>query len=169
MRDKIGTISQIALAVGIIVLAIACIHKLREGRSQGPETVVKTVVDTLVIRDTIRVTQPVPVTVRVCDTIRVPVTVPGKTDTVWAQLPREEKIYQDSTFRAVVSGVMPSLDTIDVYRKTTTVTITNTVQLPAPRLSWGVQAGVGVTTSGSVMPYLGVGVQYRLGKKGHQK
>ena len=160
----------ITLIAGALLASAATLFLDRHiGHHPGPETVVKTVVDTLVIRDTIRITQPVPVTVRVRDTIRVPVTVPGKTDTVWAQLPREEKIYQDSTFRAVVSGVMPSLDTIDVYRKTTTVTITNTVQLPAPRLSWGVQAGVGVTTSGSVMPYLGVGVQYRLGKKGHQK
>ena len=167
MRDKIGTISQIALAVGIIVLAVACIHKLREGRSQGPETVVKTVVDTLVIRDTIRITQPVPVTVRVRDTIRVPVTVPGKTDTVWAQLPREEKIYQDSTFRAVVSGPAlseeygPRLDSIQVYSRTTIQYQTKTVYVEPSRWSIGIQAGYGASKDG-LTPYLGVGVQYRL-------
>lgn len=35
-----------------------------------------------------------------------------------AQLPREAKVYQDSTYRAVVSGYRPSLDTISIYQRT---------------------------------------------------
>ena len=127
-----------------------------------PTTVVKTVRDTIIIRDTITAYKPVPFNVYVVDTIRVPVTV-NKTDTVWAQLPRTAKVYQDSTYRAVVSGFRPSLDTISVYQRTKVITVTNNVRIPPPRWSWGVQAGVGVNAGGSVTPYLGIGIQYRLG------
>ena len=127
-----------------------------------PTTVVKTVRDTIIIRDTITAYKPVPFNVYVVDTMWVPVTV-SKTDTVWAQLPRTAKVYQDSTYRAVVSGFRPSLDTISVYQRTKVITVTNNVRIPPPRWSWGVQAGVGVNAGGSVTPYLGIGIQYRLG------
>lgn len=44
-------------------------------------------------------------------------------------LPRTQKRYEDSTYTAWVSGYEPRLDSIDVYRKTTTITkaITRTV------------------------------------------
>lgn len=127
-----------------------------------PQTIVKTVRDTLVIHDTITAYKPVPFNVYVVDTLWVPVTV-SKTDTVWAQLPRTAKVYQDSTYRAVVSGFRPSLDTISVYQRTKVITVTNNVRIPPPRWSWGVQAGVGMNAGGSVTPYLGIGIQYRLG------
>jgi len=44
------------------------------------------------------------------------------------QLPRTRKVYQDSTYRAVISGYEPNLDTISVYRKTQY--INNTVYVP---------------------------------------
>jgi hypothetical protein len=154
-KDILCLLFIIALAMGVSFFAAL------RFRYKGPETVVETRVDTLYLHDTIRVTQPVPVTVRVRDTIRIPVTVPGKTDTVWAQLPREEKVYQDSTYRAVVSGVFPQLDTIDIYRKNTVITVTNTVKVPPPRWSIGVQAGYGATRDG-LSPYIGIGVSYRL-------
>lgn len=82
----------------------------------------------------------------------------------------EQKVYEDpdSTYRAVVSGPSigqygPSLDTISVYQRTKVITVTNNVRIPPPRWSWGVQAGVGVNAGGSVTPYLGIGIQYRLG------
>ena len=131
-------------------------------RTTTPTIVVKTVRDTLVIHDTITAYKPVPFNVYVVDTMWVPVTV-SKTDTVWAQLPRTAKVYQDSTYRAVVSGFRPSLDTISVYQRTKVITVTNNVRIPPPRWSWGVQAGVGVNAGGSVTPYLGIGIQYRLG------
>ena len=131
-------------------------------RTTTPTIVVKTVRDTLVVHDTITAYKPVPFNVYVVDTMWVPVTV-NKTDTVWAQLPRTAKVYQDSTYRAVVSGFRPSLDTISVYQRTKVITVTNNVRIPPPRWSWGVQAGLGVNATGSLTPYIGVGIQYRLG------
>jgi hypothetical protein len=147
-----------ALMVVSGVLLWSDLHR----RDTTPTIVVKTVRDTLVIHDTITAYKPVPFNVYVVDTMWVPVTV-SKTDTVWAQLPRTAKVYQDSTYRAIVSGFRPSLDTISVYQRTKVITVTNNVRIPPPRWSWGVQAGVGVNAGGSVTPYLGIGIQYRLG------
>lgn len=149
------------LAVLMVVSGVLLWSDLHR-RDTKPQTVVKTVRDTLVMRDTIITYKPVPFNVYVVDTMWVPVTV-NKTDTVWAQLPRTAKVYQDSTYRAVVSGFRPSLDTISVYQRTKVITVTNNVRIPPPRWSWGVQAGVGVNAGGSVTPYLGIGIQYRLG------
>lgn len=149
------------LAVLMVVSGIMLWSDLHR-RTTPPTIVVKTVRDTIIIRDTITAYKPVPFNVYVVDTLWVPVTV-SKTDTVWAQLPRTAKVYQDSTYRAVVSGFRPSLDTISVYQRTKVITVTNNVRIPPPRWSWGVQAGVGVNAGGSVTPYLGIGIQYRLG------
>lgn len=149
------------LAVLMVVSGVLLWSDLHR-RDTTPTTVVKTVRDTIIIRDTITAYKPVPFNVYVVDTLWVPVTV-SKTDTVWAQLPRTAKVYQDSTYRAVVSGFRPSLDTISVYQRTKVITVTNNVRIPPPRWSWGVQAGVGVNAGGSVTPYLGIGIQYRLG------
>lgn len=132
-------------------------------RPRQPETVVIERIDTLVVRDTITAYKPVPFNVYVVDTLYYPVPVPGQHDTVWAALPWEEKEYQDSTYRAVVEGFRPGLKEIEVYRQKQVVTVTNTVQLPPPRWSWGVQAGVGASKNG-LTPYVGIGIQYRLGK-----
>lgn len=157
------------LAVLMVVSGIMLWSDLHR-RTTPPTIVVKTVRDTIILRDTITAYKPVPFNVYVVDTLWVPVTV-SKTDTVWAQLPRTAKVYQDSTYRAVVSGPSigqygPSLDTISVYQRTKVITVTNNVRIPPPRWSWGVQAGVGVNAGGSVTPYLGIGIQYRLGDFG---
>lgn len=131
-------------------------------RNKTPQTVVETRVDTLVVYDTITAYKPVPFNVYVVDTMWVPVTV-HEHDTIWAQLPREAKVYQDSAYRAVVSGFRPSLDSIEVYRKMQTVIVTQNVRIPPPRWSWGVQTGVGWNPGGGFSPYIGVGIQYRLG------
>ena len=159
MREEI--LSSIRFLVTLLLGASAgCIIAGLHKPSGGPETVVVTQVDTLVIRDTITAYKPVPFNVYVVDTMWVPVTV-HEHDTVWAQLPRTAKVYQDSTYRAVVSGFLPSLDTISVYQRTKVITVTNTVRTPAPRWSLGVQAGYGASKDG-LTPYIGVGVSYRL-------
>lgn len=161
-RERIGDILQVAVAAVISATVACCAMKCHGGTHTPPEPDVKT--DTVVVyhTDTVTAYKPVPFNVYVVDTMWVPVTVHER-DTVWAQLPREAKVYEDSTYRAVVSGFRPSLDTISVFRRTETITVTNNIRVPAPRWSWGVQAGVGLNTQGTVTPYVGVGIQYRLG------
>ena len=119
--------------------------------------------------DTLRVEKPVYVASKpIHDSIPVPVhdtTFIVRADTLY--LPKEQKEYRDSTYRAWVSGVSPSLDSIYVYQKTQT--ITQTISVPVvkkQRLNVGVQAGVGAIQpfgeqfKPKVGYYLGLGLQY---------
>ena len=118
-------------------------------------------IDTIYHRDTITAYTPVYVRERVTDTMLVAVTDTLRLhDTTFVQLPRTEREYADSTYRAVVSGYDPKLERIEVYRQTLEVTKTVTLQDPR-RWSLGIQAGVGVGIQG-LTPYLGVGVSYDL-------
>lgn len=104
----------------------------------------------------------------------LPVSVPDNAvsvpDSAFVDVPIERKVYQeDSVYRAVVSGYRPSLDSLLIFSKTTTITVTNTVPeyIPAPRKRWsfGITAGPSVlaTPSGQVHAGLGatIGLQYR--------
>ncbi len=130
-----------------------------------PQTIEKVRVDTTVVFDTIVRERPVYVTsyVERWDTLEVETILH---DTVRVELPIERKVYEeDSLYRAVVSGFRPSLDTLIVWPKTTTITIekTNTIQ-PS---KWGFGAAAGpsvlVTPGGKVYGGIGasVGLTYR--------
>lgn len=115
--------------------------------------------------DTIRIDTPVPVHhyIRQHDTAFIVLT-DVKVDTIkqLVYLPREAMVYKDSTYRAVVSGVQPRLDSIEVYQRTRTETITKTVKVP-DRKRWGLGVNVGAGWNGKqVQPFVGVGVQYNI-------
>lgn len=102
--------------------------------------------------------------------------VPTPTDSALVNVAIERKVYQeDSLYRAVVSGPRfgnagPSLDSLLVFSKTTTITVTNTVPETIfvesrKRWSFGITAGPSVlaTPGGQVHAGLGatIGLQYR--------
>jgi hypothetical protein len=93
--------------------------------------------------DTISIEKPKPYEVRIIDTMYVPVrdTI-VKYDTTYTPLPREQKVYADSTYRAVISGFDPSLDSMTVYRSQT-IMQTN-FATSRKRLSVGVGPSLGV-------------------------
>lgn len=167
MKDTIISATRMLVAVAIGASVVYLIDRARELHT-GPETVVIERVDTLVLRDTITAYRPVPYNVYVVDTLYVPVEVPGQHDTVWAALAWEEKEYRDSTYRAVVSGFRPSLDTIDVYRRTEIIEKERTVYVQPSRWSIGVQAGATLTDAG-VKPGIGIGIQYTLWPLGRSR
>lgn len=124
-------------------------------------------IDTLVVVDTVTITKPEYIVRRVVDSIPFYVIDTLKVhDTTVVYLPREEKVYEDSTYRAVVSGFEPSLDTIAVYPKTTVITQTEVKEVQMqPKWSIGVQGGVGVMVNDKGFhagPYIGIGIQYNL-------
>ena len=100
--------------------------------------------DTVVVRDTIVYDHPVEVIkwkekektvyVAVRDTV-------VRNDTAYVVLPREHKVYEDSSYKAEISGIEPRLEWIQVNQRT--VTITNTIQ-DKRRWTFGVTAGPGV-------------------------
>ena len=151
----------------LVALFLACNYAwYRKGYKNGENNAIETIItqiDTVVRYDSIKVVEPKYVAVKVVDTIRVPVPIPGKTDTLWAELPREQKTYkEDSVYVCAISGYQPQLDTLVVFPKTTTITVNNTVtQYKDPRFSLGVQAGYGVSKAG-LSPYIGVGISYNI-------
>lgn len=80
-------------------------------------------------------------------------------DSVDVVLPITQKVYEDSTFRAYVSGYRPALDSIEIYRKSETIYIKSSTK--PKRWSLGFQAGVGLTPQ-RVEPYIGIGISYNL-------
>lgn len=156
--------------IGIVLLAIsgAVLGWWLRGLTSKPvEPIVQ--IDTLIQHDTLTVEKPVPRIVRVIDTMLVPVVDTVHTrDSVFISLPKEKKVYEDSTYRAVVSGYKPSLDSISVYQTTKVVTITEIVKVPEKkRWGIGVQAGAGIQYGTihkqmDVGPYIGVGISYNI-------
>ena len=113
--------------------------------------------DTIWRTDTIRESYPVekykyiekPVYIAVVDTQII-----HHTDSVYVAVNREVKGYSSEEYRCEVSGVMPSLDWIEVFPKT--AYITNTIVKPK-RWSFSVTAGGGAFWDGKeIKPGLGV-------------
>ena len=151
----------ISIVVALALIGGGYFFGYRNGKGDRPEPSI--VIDTVVRVDTFAIYYPVEVERIVRDTIAVQVS-----DTVTVYLPREEVTYRDSTYYAVVSGVQPSLDYLEVYPKTETITIHETIVEKAPRWSLGIQGGVGITPAG-FQPYLGVGISYRIPLGGSKK
>ena len=95
------------------------------------------------------------------DTVRL-AAAPLTDSTALAALPLTRRVYADSTFRAVVSGYRPRLDSLAVFpvRQVVTeqVVVTRTVRKPA-RFSLGLQVGYG-TDFRRHGPYVGIGLQW---------
>ena len=127
MKKILSNIIPLLILVGLFLAFNYASY--RKGFKKGENEAVERLIfvhDTTTIRDTLTAYKPVPFNVYVVDTMWVQ--VPGETDTLLVQLPKTRKVYQDSTYRAVVSGYEPNLDTISVYRKTQY--INNTVYVP---------------------------------------
>lgn len=88
----------------------------------------------------------------------------GKTDSVDVVLPITQKVYEDSTYHAWISGYRPQLDSIHIYNKNITITNTQTITVTkykTKRWGVGVQVGCGYNFN-QISPYIGIGVQYNI-------
>ena len=76
-------------------------------------------------------------------------------------IPITQKTYETDEYKAWVSGYEPELDSINIYRRTETVT--NTLYLDKKRRRWGGMLGVGagISHKGEVTPMLGVMIGYK--------
>ena len=151
---------NLEIAVLSLLLALSLIFQhLYYSNRNSTENSLKTDTVTVIKTDTVTITKPViqyryitqviTDTLYNTDSIKVPV-----------RIPIESKTYQDSTYRAVISGYRASLDTIQIYPIHTITTITNTKQ---KRFNIGIQAGVGYGCFNKKPDiYWGFGVSYRL-------
>jgi hypothetical protein len=118
--------------------------------------------DTFTKVDTIHDSVPYPIYETLDREIQVPfpvyVTLEGNTvrDTVYVRVPITAKEYRTDDYRLSISGYSPSLDYIEIYRKTEYVTRTIN-----RRWGVGVMAGYGVGRNG-LSPYAGFGLFYRI-------
>lgn len=72
-------------------------------------------------------------------------------------IPITQKVYEDSTYKAYVSGYKASLDSFYIYPQTKVITIREQPQ----RWHIGITAGYGVTAKG-LEPYIGIGISYSI-------
>ena len=147
----------------VIALALIAAAFLLGRRSVKPEIVEIHTTDTVVVRDTVRETVLVPKVRYLTRVDTVLLLVPGDTVKVPVLVPISRKVYEGEDYRAVVSGFRASLDTLDIFRKTQTVTntVVRRVEVPGKPKRWGigVSAGYALTPQG-VKPYIGAGISY---------
>ena len=165
----------------LLLLAAYGFCRLIVGARRRAESAVHAVRrDTLIIRDTLRVSRPVPVreevvryvTVKVAadssnlanigkDSADVPTahTISDTAPTV--MLPITQQVYRDTTYTAWVSGYAAALDSIEVYPRTLIVRQTAPSVAKPRRWCFGIQAGYGLTPRG-MQPYVGLGLTVRL-------
>lgn len=155
-----GRIKYILL--GVIAGLVICFINGWASCHRTTDKEVITITDTLVLTDTIIKMQPKPYKVTIIDTIYLPQQPQQPQKPQIDTLIRQEVIYKDSTYMAVVGGIEPYLKSIEIYPKTIYVnnnTIT-TIKVRS-RFGLGVQAGYGYGKNG-LQPYVGIGVQYNL-------
>lgn len=133
-------------------------------RKAAPDTAY--ICDTVVRVDTIVHERPIYVRQKVVDTMLVAVRDTLRlSDTTYIALPRTEKEYADSTYKAIVSGYRPSLDYIEVYPRTMTISTMETVYKDISRWSLGIAAGPGALLDFQGKAHYGVaaviGLNYR--------
>lgn len=139
----------------VILLAVVCV--VAWFRPQAPlpaEIRTETKVNTVVKVDTLLISPPMaPLLVfRLTDTIRIGDTV----------VYREQAYYEDSLYRAWVSGYRPRLDSLQIFPRTVYQTVTNDVYhtIASKKKRWGLSLQVGYGYPGGW--YTGVGISYDL-------
>lgn len=137
-------------------------HRLLHSSTPERDTVKLLRIDTLLLRDTLRISIPA---YSDAPSPRSVTTALGDTDSV--SIPAVRRIYTDSTFRAVVSGIDPRLDSLTIFpqlpviTKTTTCHILTSHTTLQSRWSLGITAGATVTPHG-LAPGITLGLSYRL-------
>ena len=138
----------------VILLAVACVDAWFRPHEPPPAIRTETKVNTIVKVETLLISPPMaPLLVfRLTDTMRIGDTV----------VYREQAYYEDSLYRAWVSGYRPRLDSLMVFPKTVYRTVTNdiyhTITPKKKRWGLGLQAGYGYPGGW----YVGVGVSCNL-------
>ena len=154
------------ILLGVIAGMVICLLNGWASCHRTTDKEVITITDTLVLTDTIIKFKPKPYKVTIIDTIYLPQQPQQPQKPQKPQKPqydtliRQEVIYKDSTYTAVVGGIEPYLKSIEIYPKTIYVNNNTTTTIKVrSRFGLGVQAGYGYGRNG-LQPYVGVGVQY---------
>jgi hypothetical protein len=143
LRDKIILWGGVILSAFIIGYATGCKRQSKMATETQRDTVMVTVRDTMPVAVRRVTTKYVPLpadTVRIHDTIYIPV---------------KQTVYAGADYRAWVSGIQASLDSIHIEQRTVTLT----EYKKEKRKRWGIGPGVGYGVNG---PYIGLGITYHI-------
>ena len=88
-------------------------------------------------------------------------------DSAEVEIPITQKVYENSLYRAYVSGYRPNLDSLIIFPRHDITTVTNGYTYPKSRQKrWGIgiHVGYGMTMSRAPQftPYIGFGISYNL-------
>lgn len=139
----------------VILLAVVCVVAwFRPHEPLPAEIRTETKVNTVVKVETLLISPPMAplLTIRLTDTMRIGDTV----------VHREQAYYEDSLYRAWVSGYRPRLDSLQIFPRTVYQTVTNDVYhtIASKKKRWGLSLQVGYGYPGGW--YTGVGISYDL-------
>ena len=139
----------------VILLAVVCVVAWFRPQEPLPvEIRTETKVNTVVQIETLLISPPMAplVVFRLTDTMRIGDTV----------VHREQAYYEDSLYRAWVSGYRPRLDSLMIFPKTVYQTVTNDIYhtITPKKKRWRLGLQVGYGYPGGL--YLGVGMSYNL-------
>lgn len=139
----------------VILLAVACVVAwFRPHEPLPAEIRTETKVKTVVKVDTLLISPPMAhlLVFQLTDTIRIGDTV----------VYREQAYYEDSLYRAWVSGYRPRLDSLQIFPRTVYQTVTNDIYhtIVPKKKRWGLGLQVGYGYPSGI--YVGVGVSYNL-------
>ena len=151
----------IGLIIGAFLLSLIW-RRCADNTEIATDTIFKIIkVDRPIVREsTIVKYEVVQLPIVAADTICVSDTIK---DSVFVQVPIEQKVYSDSNYTAWVSGYRPRLDSISITHQE--VSFHNRLvnnSKGSKRLFIGIQVGYGITPRG-MQPYLGLGVSYKFG------
>lgn len=140
----------------VVCLLVACVVAwFRPHEPLPAEIRTETRIKTVVKIDTLLISSPMAplLFVQLKDTMHIGDTV----------IHREQAYYEDSLYRAWVSGYRPKLDSMQIFPRTVTNTVTNdiyhTVKVRDKR-RWGLGVQAGYGYPGGV--YVGVGISYNI-------
>lgn len=139
----------------VVFLLVACVVAwFRPHEPLPAEIRTETKIRTVVKVDTLLISSPMSplLFIRLTDTMRIGDTV----------VHREQAYYEDSLYRAWVSGYRPKLDSLQIFPRTVYQTVTNDIHhtIIPKKMRWGfgLQAGYGYPNG----VYIGLGVSYNL-------
>ena len=149
----------IGLIIGAFLLSLVW-RRCADNTEVVSDTIIKVIkVDRPIVRESTIVNYEVVRLPRANDTICVSDTIK---DSVFVQVPIEQKVYSDSNYTAWVSGYHPRLDSISITHQEVSFHNKLVNNNGSKRLYLGIQVGYGITPRG-MQPYIGLGVSYKFG------
>lgn len=154
------------IGAGAIIALFLSFRLGQEYPHKSPVEPLKEKVDTLFIRDTIKVAEPISVVKTRTERIVLPADTIRVHDTLMVVMEKEQIRWRDSLAEVYASGINPHIDSVIHFTQSSV--ITKDVAVPVKvhsRWGLGVSAGYGVALNGnavSLSPYIGVGLHYNI-------